>query len=253
TGSIILNSQQNGVSSVSIRYSVPALGTTTAATTTTTSSSLTGGLTTTVYEQSVAIVAIPSGETKTMTFTTSELAVSSIDITAKNSLTNIALKINTLTSLPSTVTASTEVYKYLQFTPTRISESDLEKAVIRFKVTKSWISNNNIDEDKVSLNRWANSKWNELPTTRVAEDSTNYIYEAETPGFSYFVIKGEKVTTVTDDTDTETNETSEGTTSKGTNWWLIVGMLIAALAAVGGVYYYFNFYKTGKYPGYKHK
>jgi PGF-pre-PGF domain-containing protein len=115
-----------------------------------------------------------------MTFTKDELAVSSVAITAENTLTNIALKINTLTGLPSTVTATTNPYKYLQFTSTRIVESDLDKAVIKFKVLKSWIANNDIDEDKISLNRWSNSKWNELPTTRTSEDSSNYIYEAET-------------------------------------------------------------------------
>ncbi|MBU3905146.1 MAG: PGF-pre-PGF domain-containing protein, partial [Nanoarchaeota archaeon] len=236
TGSIILNSQQNGVSSVSIRYSVPALGTTTAAASSTAGSSA-GGFVTETTEQTVSITQILAGETKTMIFTDTNLGVSSVDITAKNTLNNIELKIGTLSALPSDISIVVgEVYKYLQFTPTKISETDLSTAKIKFKVTNSWLTDNNIDPDTVALNRWI-TRWNKLPTVKTSEDSTYTYYEAETSGFSYFAITGTQFAAPVEDT-TATEEIIEPL--KETNW-MVIGIIVVIL--IIGFYTYSNKHK----------
>ena len=39
----------------------------------------------------------------------------------------------------------------------------LKKAVISFKVKKSWIKDNNINVSKISLNKYHNDNWKKLP------------------------------------------------------------------------------------------
>ncbi len=65
---------------------------------------------------------------------------------------------------------------------------------IEFKVDKSWISDNNIDETTVTLSRYdeKEEKWNALPTYKVGEDDTAVYFEAETPLFAIFAITGER-------------------------------------------------------------
>ncbi|MGV8077494.1 MAG: PGF-pre-PGF domain-containing protein, partial [Methanosarcina sp.] len=69
-------------------------------------------------------------------------------------------------------------------------EDNLENAVVCFKVEKSWLQEKGIDQSSISLNRYNDKKWNELPTTLLREDNTYLYFTAETPGFSPFAITG---------------------------------------------------------------
>lgn len=65
--------------------------------------------------------------------------------------------------------------------------SSLKNGLIGFKVEKSWIKDNNVNETLVTLN-WFNNSWMSLPTEKIGEDN-NYVYfESTTPGFSFFAI-----------------------------------------------------------------
>ena len=88
---------------------------------------------------------------------------------------------------------SGEVYKSLNIwvgnsgfaTPTNI-----ENAVVGFKVEKSWIQDKNIDKSSLTLNRYSDKTWNQLPTSLSSEDDTYVYLTAQTPGYSYFAITG---------------------------------------------------------------
>ena len=70
------------------------------------------------------------------------------------------------------------------------TDNNIANPVIGFKVLKSWINENDIDESTIKLNRYSSGAWNQLPTTKTNEDD-NYIYfSSETPGFSPFSISG---------------------------------------------------------------
>ena len=63
----------------------------------------------------------------------------------------------------------------------------LKNGLVGFKVEKSWIKDNNVNESLVTL-QWYNNSWEPLYTEKVGEDN-NYVYfESKTPGFSFFVI-----------------------------------------------------------------
>ncbi|MBU3905145.1 MAG: PGF-pre-PGF domain-containing protein [Nanoarchaeota archaeon] len=197
----------------------------------------TGGSTT--IEQTVEINTIPAGQTKTMTFTDADLGIPKVMITAKNEMTNAVLKITKLTTLPSNVDSPTgTVYKYFNFVQTRMEDEDISKVKIQFKVAKSWVEFNEIDLDTIVMKRW-NEGWEKLSTKQVSDDSTNYLFEATSTGFSYFIIEGTQFAEPADET-VDTSETVEETERSNTWIWVLVILIIAGVV---GYYYYENVYK----------
>jgi PGF-pre-PGF domain-containing protein len=66
----------------------------------------------------------------------------------------------------------------------------VESAIIEFRVSKLWISVNNIDQTTVRLLRYQDGEWTELQTAQTGEDENNVYFSAETTGFSMFAITG---------------------------------------------------------------
>ena len=70
------------------------------------------------------------------------------------------------------------------------TDKNIANAVIRIKVAKSWIAENDIDKSTIELARYSNGEWKTLVTKWVSEDKNNLILESVTPGFSPFAITG---------------------------------------------------------------
>ena len=106
-----------------------------------------------------------------------------------------------------------EVYNYLNIWVGNggygSDKNNLENAVICFKVEKSWVQDKNIDQSSITLNRYSNKTWEQLPVSLLKEDNKYLYFTARTPGFSPFAITGKaKVTeneirSVADDTQNE--------------------------------------------------
>jgi PGF-pre-PGF domain-containing protein len=73
------------------------------------------------------------------------------------------------------------------------SESNVNGASINFRVSKSWVEENNIDVSSITINRFHDEKWNALVTEMTSEDKEYYYFTAETPGFSRYAITGDKL------------------------------------------------------------
>ena len=73
---------------------------------------------------------------------------------------------------------------------TTVGGTYIESATIKFKVSRSWMAQMNIDERTIRLLRY-NGIWRELPTEMVSANHTHLNYEATTSGFSLFAIVGE--------------------------------------------------------------
>jgi PGF-pre-PGF domain-containing protein len=71
-----------------------------------------------------------------------------------------------------------------------VGEASVENAAIEFKVPKSWVEQNNIDEYTIKLLR-LNSEWRELPTRLTRSSDLYFYFEAQTQGFSIFAVVGE--------------------------------------------------------------
>lgn len=70
------------------------------------------------------------------------------------------------------------------------NSKNIENAVVYFKVEKSWIQDKKIDKSTITLIRYSDRTWNDLPTSLSGEDDIYQYFFAKTPGFSPFAITG---------------------------------------------------------------
>jgi hypothetical protein len=115
------------------------------------------------------------------------------------------------------------------------TSKNLENAVLCFKVEKSWIHDNNIDQSSITLNRYSEKEWNPLPTSKSGEDDKYLYFTAQTPGFSPFVITGKMIakqnmTTVNTPSNGEPKSETNKNTDTAPGFEIIFG--ITALLAV---------------------
>ncbi len=124
-----------------------------------------------------------------------------------------------------------------------IANSDnFENAVIGFRVNKTWLEENKVDMDSLSL-WYYNDSWSELKTMKIDEENDTYVYfEARTPGFGPFVIVApneeeeeagsidvEPVPTETSEDDVESEPEKPASSAPGFE-------LTAVLGTVGATY-----------------
>ncbi|MDD4431296.1 MAG: PGF-pre-PGF domain-containing protein [Bacteroidales bacterium] len=87
------------------------------------------------------------------------------------------------------------IYQYMNIevgTAGMATSENIENAVVSFRVNKSWIKENEIDQSTVSLCRYSEEQWNALPTNVTGEDDEYVYFEASTPGFSPFAVIAEE-------------------------------------------------------------
>jgi PGF-pre-PGF domain-containing protein len=91
---------------------------------------------------------------------------------------------------------SGEVYKSLNIWVVNsgfATPNNIENSVVCFKVEKSWMKDKGINLSLITLNRYSDKKWNQLPTSLLSEDSKYLYFTAQTPGFSPFAITGNTI------------------------------------------------------------
>lgn len=130
---------------------------------------------------------IPAGGSSTVEF--ENQIVDNVEITAKATISSGMVRVETVA--PYEVPAPLENALYYINLTTDVAEN-IDKATIRFRVPKSWISENNIDPATVRLWRYTENQWVELPTQPIGEEENFYIHSAETTGFSIFTVTGRR-------------------------------------------------------------
>ncbi len=158
-----------------------------------------GGTPIVSYEQK-SVGTLAAGSSKAVAFTKSAtFAVTEIKVTVRNKVTNAKIKVDTgsLPSGASLPSAKGSVYKYIEITKTGMTDSDVSKGIIKFKVKRSWLTDKGYGKNTIALHRYYNNKWTKLTTTRDSQDTTYYYYCAESPGFSAFAITAEKAPVIT--------------------------------------------------------
>lgn len=175
----------------------------------------------------------------------SEMGITLINITMKNSVSNAMLVVNKLASKPSFVQAvpNCTVYSYIEIIAANLAENDISSANIRFDVPKWWITANNIDKSRIRLYRYSNGSWQRLYTSLLSETNMTITYEATTPGFSIFAIAVERFSTTTTagsqaitsgetaTTTTTQMETAYGEPYTNFEWIVVILFLIAFVIA----------------------
>jgi PGF-pre-PGF domain-containing protein len=114
---------------------------------------------------------------------------------------------------------SNEVYKLLNIWVGNsgfATPENIENAVVYFKVEKSWVQEKKIDKSSITLNRYSDNAWNQLPTSLLSEDDNYLYFTAQTPGFSPFAITGKITATVQPAVDKTQTENNSGSTAANT-------------------------------------
>jgi len=177
---------------------------------------------------------------KVWDISSSATGIETIEFELNKRISNVKMTVEKLDNKPATITKdlSKEVYQYLEITKGNFYDKDMKPAKIKFKIAKTWTSNNNIDEATVRLNRYNSGEWEELATTRISGDKDYVHFESESKGFSYFAISGESKTTATTVPQATTTTLPSTTTTvsspivPGVDNNLIVGATILALVLV---------------------
>ncbi|KKH95702.1 hypothetical protein EO95_06225 [Methanosarcina sp. 1.H.T.1A.1] len=115
-----------------------------------------------------------------------------------------------------------EVYKYFNVWVGNsgfATSKNIENPVLCFKVEKSWIQNKKIDQDSITLNRYSDKKWEQVPASPSGEDSKYLYFKSSVSGYSFFAITGKSdsspggsVTDIQSEDESDTPEENIGET-----------------------------------------
>ena len=118
--------------------------------------------------------------------------VQKISIKPTETLKNVEIKIERVPPLENIPHPTGEVFEYLKVDEINITNNQTDVANITFKISKTWVAENNINISTVSLTRYT-TQWDKLTTIKVNETTSDLIYTAISPGLSVFAIIGETI------------------------------------------------------------
>lgn len=185
-------------------------------------------------------MSVTSEETRTMDINVDEISladfekvdITQIKIDSKITAENVHLNVNEISNIPSNVPKLDRVYKYFDIKVSDVVNKDnVDNISIDFKVRRDWIEENNLDKDSIVMKRF-HSEWEELSTKREMEDSEFIHYEAETPGFSIFVITAEPKTVETTALETITSPITAAYFIKPSQYQFYIGGVGAVCAVL---------------------
>ncbi|MEZ5335615.1 MAG: PGF-pre-PGF domain-containing protein [Methanolobus sp.] len=125
------------------------------------------------------------------------------------------------------------------------TDNNVENMIVTFRVEKSWLEDNNVPAESVSLYRYSDDVWASLSTEISREDDEYVYFDSQTPGFSPFSISGEakeSLMSVTDEIadnevveqvdvqDEDAEETSSGVSAAG----LVMILILLSAILIGG-------------------
>ncbi len=164
--------------------------------------------------------------------------IKEISIIINQQVQNIRIKVLKYDSKPTEVSIgiSGKIYRYLEIRTENLNEN-LEKAIVKFEVEKSWLEINNLETSDVSVFKFDNNtqNWNELETTFENEDNGNYIYSVELDSFSFFAVAEKiKIPIISDIVDiiTDSYEASSKNKVSLFLWWNILFMILVGIVIV---------------------
>ena len=131
---------------------------------------------------------IEAGKPESVTF--EGLGVCKISIEADKNVNDVNVIVEELEKPEEIAEAPGIVYAYYNITATNLTDVNVT-TTIEFKVSKSWMAAENIEEATIRLCRY-DEGWKALPTSKIDEDDTYVYFSAETHGFSIFAISGTK-------------------------------------------------------------
>jgi PGF-pre-PGF domain-containing protein len=115
---------------------------------------------------------------------------------------------------------SGEIYKFFNLwigNAGFATSENIKNPGLCFRVEKTWIQDKKIDPASITLNRYSNESWEQLPTNLSGEDDNYLYFTAKTAGFSFFGISSNvknKETAINNSQLNSQIETATGNLSK---------------------------------------
>ena len=188
-----------------------------------------------------------AGVPVTFRFTSPELVVYELVITANVSAGMTSARVEQLKDISKLVTSSPpgNIHKNLNIwlgTSGFSVPENIREGIVRFRVKNSWISDEKIDDGSITMMRWDGSRWISLKTNLVSTDDNYIYYEAFTNSFSPFTITGMKKapestqTTVPEVGASPTVVAPQTVMPPTAFYWILY--VVVAIILIGAVYYY---------------
>jgi len=117
-------------------------------------------------------------------------AVTNLNVTTNQNVYYVYINVTRVNLLLGNAPELRNVYQYFKIDATSLTADNTRNLFIGFKVDKSWLYNNNFQQETVVLERYDGSSWVKLPTAKIDENNSYIFYKSQTPGFSYFAIVG---------------------------------------------------------------
>ena len=143
-----------------------------------------------VERKEVTIACIEAGKPETASF--EGLDVYNITLIEDKTVYNVSIVVEKLAKVVGITDAPGVVLSYFNITVTNLTGVNAS-ATVEFKVSKSWMSENSIEEETIRLYKYEEGigRWFALPTSKIGEDSSFSYFSAEASSFSLFAISGE--------------------------------------------------------------
>ena len=123
----------------------------------------------------------------TITLEIKQSAFSRINISLKDNVSHLHINITKKNPAELKIKAGGKVCEYLDI-ETGITEDDIQEALIRFEVTRSWLNEQGVSKEDVVLQRLQHGEWQSILTKIVGETEDKIIYESAINGLSIFAI-----------------------------------------------------------------
>ena len=146
-----------------------------------------------ILKKEVESVFINKGSSVKYEFTSDENSIDYVQFTGLKNSGKISTTIEVLNDRSTYVDSDAPglVYQNMNIWVGKVgfaTSDNIEDPVIGFSVEKSWMDNNGLTSDGISLYRYSDDVWNKLETTVLSDDDTRVYFESTTPGFSPFAI-----------------------------------------------------------------
>ncbi len=179
-------------------YCCDSVFSTSACPTTSTTGGGGGGGGAVVVTEIQSLGSISSGATGTFGFTKSaELMVSEVKmvVTKDESYPKVTVRESSAPTGAALAISSSlgDIYNYMSIT-SNVPDGEISKVTIKFKVPKSWYTEKGLDTATTNLKKYKAGVWVNLPTRQIGVDADYYIFEAESSGFTTYVVTAEKMT-----------------------------------------------------------
>ncbi|MDO9036477.1 MAG: PKD domain-containing protein [Methanoregula sp.] len=140
---------------------------------------------------------------------TGQTHLTQIKVQTVQTIKDLFINSENMNSLPQGISyPGARVYEYHKVDVYHATNDDINKAVIDFTVSESYLAEQKMTIHDVQLMRYHDNTWEKLPTEYVGMKDGNYIFRATSGGFSYFATALVKNATIVKETTPTITTTS---------------------------------------------